>query len=251
MDSSEKEEVKTLKISILIFILCIILVKSNLNAQIRLMAYSDLGHSNVSEGLFLQSSAGVSYKLQQFELETSFRNDIISNNKSFFSGLNLGLTHFFDYKQRMYTIRTFFISTVLSGFVNERNYGVLLSSDKEQFNFKIGTGFKSIGLTRAAIETTQTDSEKRIYEIFNPLYHFSYLLNKNNTNWNVGVAVTNIDHFVINQATNPIASAFGHYKINDKVRLTAEIWYKTAGAFNLHVNYYGLFFRPGIIWELK
>ena len=173
MDSSEKEEVKTLKISILIFILCIILVKSNLNAQIRLMAYSDLGHSNVSEGLFLQSSAGVSYKLQQFELETSFRNDIISNNKSFFSGLNLGLTHFFNYKERTYTIRTFFISKVLSGFVNERNYGVLLSSDKEHFNFKIGTGFKSIGLTRAAIETTQTDSEKRIYEIFNPLYHFS------------------------------------------------------------------------------
>jgi len=251
LDSAEKKEIKTLKISFLIIIFCIVLIKSNLNAQIQLMAFSDVGHSNVSDGMFLQSSVGVNYEFRQFALESGIRNDIISNNKSFFSGFNLGLTHFFSYKQKKYDIKAFFISTVLSGFVNERNYSALIATHREHFNFKIGTGFRSIGFTQHAIETTQTNLENRIFEIFNPLYHFSYSLNKINKNWNVGVAVTNIDHFVINQPTNPITTAFGHYKINDSVRLTAEMWYKTAGAFNLHVNYFGWFFRPGIIWELK
>lgn len=240
-----------MKISIIVLFICFILVQSNLNAQVQLSAYSDIGHSNISEGIYLKTSANVLYKYRSLALQTDIQNDLISNNKTVFSGLNLNIAHYFSFKQKKYSIKTFFISTTLSNFVKERNYGAFISTENKHFNFKIGTGFKSIGFTRNTIETAGINSNQNVYEIFNPLYNFSYTLNKPTKPWNVGIGVTNMDNFVVNQATNPMTTVFGHYKLNESVRLTAEIWYKTAGAFNLHVNYFGLFFRPGIIWELK
>ncbi len=251
MDCSEKEEIKTLRISIIVPFICFILVQSNLNAQVQLSAYSDIGHSNISEGVYLKTSADISYKYRRFELQSGFHNDLISNNTTLFSGYKLNVSHFFRFKQKNYRAKLFFISTTLSDFVRETNYGLILSTENEHFNFKIGTGFKNIGFTKNAIAETGINANGSVQEIFNPLYHFSYTLNKPAKAWNIGIGVTNFDQYIVNQATNPMTTVFGHYKLNESVRLTAEIWYKTAGAFNLHVNYFGLFFRPGIIWELK
>jgi hypothetical protein len=176
---------------------------------------------------------------------------LISNNTTLFSGYKLNVSHFFRFKQKNYRAKLFFISTTLSDFVRETNYGLILSTENEHFNFKIGTGFKDIGFTKNANAETGINANGSVQEIFNPLYHFSYTLNKPANAWNIGIGVTNFDQYIVNQATNPMTTVFGHYKLNESVRLTAEIWYKTAGAFNLHVNYFGLFFRPGIIWELK
>lgn len=224
---------------------------SNLNAQVQLSAFSDVGHSNISEGIYLKTSANINYKYRNFALQTGFSNDIISNNTSLFSGFKLNVSHFFKIRQKEYSAKLFFISTTLSDFVNEKNYGLVFSAEKERFNLKIGTGFKRIGYTQHAIETVGLLSNENVYEIFNPLYSVSYNVNKPTKTWNVGIGLTNMDYFVVNQATNPMTTIFGHYTLSESVRLTAQIWYKTAGAFNLHVNYFGLFFRPGIIWKLK
>ncbi len=217
----------------------------------QLSAYSEIGHSNILEGIYLKTSANVLYKYRSLALQTGIQNDVISYNKTVFSGLNINLAHYFSFKQKKFSVKAFFISTILSDFVKERNYGAFLTTENKHFNFKIGTGFKCIGFTQHAIETAGINSNENVYEIFNPLYSFSYSLNKPTKLWNVEIGVTNMDNFVVNQATNPMTTVYGYYKLNDKVRLYAEVWYKTAGAFNLHVNYFGLFFRPGIIWELK
>ena len=235
----------------IIFFILLSLSCYNLNAQIQLSAYSDVGHSNISDGVYLKTAADISYKYRRFELQSGFQNDLISNNTTLFSGFKLNVSHFFRFKQKDYSAKLFFISTTLSDFILETNYGILLSTEKDHFNFKIGTGFKNIGFTKNAIAEKGINTNGSVQEIFNPLYHFSYTLNKPAKAWNIGIGVTNIDQYIVNQATNPMTTVFGHYKLNESVRLTAEIWYKTAGAFNLHVNYFGLFFRPGIIWELK
>ena len=235
----------------IIFFILLSLSCYNLNSQIQLTAYSDVGHSNISDGVYLKTAADISYKYRRFELQSGFQNDLISNNTTLFSGFKLNVSHFFRFKQKDYSAKLFFISTTLSDFILETNYGILLSTEKEHFNFKIGTGFKNIGFTKNAIAETGINSNGSVLEIFNPLYHFSYTINKPAKAWNIGIGVTNIDQYIVNQATNPMTTVFGHYKLNESVRLTAEVWYKTAGAFNLHVNYFGLFFRPGIIWEIK
>ena len=235
----------------IIFFILLSLSCYNLNAQIQLSAYSDVGHSNISDGVYLKTAADISYKYRRFELQSGFQNDLISNNTTLFSGFKLNVSHFFRFKQKDFSAKLFFISTTLSDFILETNYGILLSTEKEHFNFKIGTGFKNIGFTKNAIAEKGINTNGSVQEIFNPLYHFSYTLNKPVKAWNIGIGVTNIDQYIVNQATNPMTTVFGHYKLNESVRLTADIWYKTAGAFNLHVNYFGLFFRPGIIWELK
>lgn len=220
-------------------------------AQVSLETYSDLGHSNVSEGVFLKTSANLSYNFKQSGINAGIQNEIISNNKSFFSGFSLNFFHNFNIKQKAHKIKAFAMTYNLSDFVIERNYGVLFSNDNQRFIYKLGTGFKSIGFTKNALENFGINSNKQVFEIFNPLYSFSYFLYKPDNKWNVGICITNLDYFAINQATNPMTNVKGYYKINESVRLFAEFCYKTSGAFNLHVNYYGLNFRPGIIWEIK
>ena len=48
------------------------------------------------------------------------------------------------------------------------------------------------------------------------MYSFSYFLKPTDENWNVGLSVTNIDHFVINQETNPVMNLCGLYNASSR-----------------------------------
>jgi hypothetical protein len=83
------------------------------------------------------------------------------------------------------------------------------------------------------------------------MYSFGYYLKKDDDLWNAGLSLTNIDHFYISQETNTILCLQGFYKPGSQVSLFAESWYKTSGAPNLAINYFGFFFRTGITWTFN
>jgi hypothetical protein len=83
------------------------------------------------------------------------------------------------------------------------------------------------------------------------MYSFSYSIKPTTHKWNAGITVTNFDHFMINQETNPYVNLKGFFKICSPVRIFAEAWYKTAGALNMSSNYFGFLLRGGIVWNLN
>jgi hypothetical protein len=83
------------------------------------------------------------------------------------------------------------------------------------------------------------------------MYSFNFFLKPTDEQWNVGLSVTNIDHYIINQETNPVFNLQGFYKLKSPVKLFAQAWYKTAGITNLNLNYFGFFLRTGIIWNIN
>ncbi|MCD6597395.1 MAG: hypothetical protein J7L04_06895, partial [Bacteroidales bacterium] len=121
----------------------------------------------------------------------------------------------------------------------------------KHFIIRIGTNFKTYALNKKAISNYEIDTDTKIKENWNLMYSFSYYLKSFDNLWNVGISITNFDYFIINQETNPVFNLNAWYKPGTPLKLFIETWYKSSGAFNLSVNYFGFFVRTGIIWNIQ
>ena len=134
--------------------------------------------------------------------------------------------------------------------MNETNWGAFLDMEQGHFILKLGTGFRTYSYSKRTAEFYGFDESSGIRENWNLLYLFGYQVKSPDNPWNIGLSITNIDHFTISQETNPVFNVHGRYKPTPHLTLFGEGWYKSAGAFNLSVNYFGFFFRTGIAWDI-
>ncbi len=130
------------------------------------------------------------------------------------------------------------------------DYGIFLSAHSNHIDLTLGTGFKIYAFSqksRSAYNIEGTVS--KINENFNLLYSISFHINKPGRKWDAGIAITDLDYFVINQSTNPSISIFAHLKLNESLSLTVRAACKTAGLINMHCDIFGYFLRTGISWN--
>ena len=219
-------------------------------AQSGLSAYMDLGSNNVSDGFFMKTAGLVQYQFGKNSVEAGLQLDLISHNERVFSGYSLRVSRLLQIKEFPFEVQGFFLRTPFSDLLRETNWGMLLEMKHNHFAMRLGTEFRSFAFTRKAIDAYGYQEDERIRENWNLIYSFGYHLKPVDYPWNVGLSVTNIDHFVINQETNPILRLSGRYRVSLPLDLFMEAWYKSAGAFNLSVNYFGFFFRTGITWDI-
>ena len=132
----------------------------------------------------------------------------------------------------------------------ESNWGILANIERKHFTWKLGTEFRTYHVTKEAIENFDIESNKNLHENWNMMYLLGYNLYPADNLWNIGIAITNIDHFIINQETNPMFFLQGKYKVSLPLTIYFESWYKSAGTLNISANYFGFLFRTGLIWEL-
>jgi hypothetical protein len=229
-----------------------LLICLNLASQPGLSVYSDIGKNNVSQGIFIKSVTMGYYKSGKYKLETGFQTDLKNNNKYGFSGYTLDASRSFMLKQLPLELKGFLTRTYPNQILVETNWGALLKIRKKHFEMSIGTNFRSYSFRqRAANEYEINTKNTKVHEIYNLMYSFSYFLKPTDDNWNVGLSVTNIDYFIINQETNPVFNLSGLYKLSSQICLNIQAWYKCAGVTNLELNHFGYFFRTGIIWNIN
>ena len=126
MDSSKKE--KSLRKLFYIFVFVALAVSSK--AQTKLSFQTEVGHTNVSEGMFLKTAIGASYEIKGFEIETALESDVISEEQKLISGWNLSVLKEFEIAEREFSVKPYFIYSPFSGLLSETNWGccwVLLS----------------------------------------------------------------------------------------------------------------------------
>ena len=235
MDSSKKE--KALKIRLHI-VLLFIGFSQFATSQVEATVYTDFGHNQVA-GVFMKSVLAGDYEFNKFHIEAALESDVIGDETKLLAGLNAKFSREFSVKEFEMEGGLFFIFSPYSEILKEYNWGFLLSTERNYLNIKLGTNFRTYLIPNGNVS-----------ENGNLIYDFSYDLKKADNNWNLGASVTNFDHFLIHQETNPMFNIHGRYKINESLGLKAEIWYQTAGALNLHVNYFGTFLRTGLIWKI-
>ncbi|MEN8230953.1 MAG: hypothetical protein ABFS38_22545 [Bacteroidota bacterium] len=223
----------------------------NLEAQTGGSGYVDMGSNNVSNGFYLKTAALVQYQFGKNSVATGLQLDLKSNNSTVFSGYSIRGSRDLQVKGFPFELQGFGIWTPYAGLLRETNWGMSLSIRQNHFSIQLGTGFRSIAFTQKSIDTNMYEKGERIRENWNLLYSAGYHLKPLESHWNIGLTVTNLDHFLVNQETNPIFNLRGHYRISLPLDLFMEAWYKSAGAFNLSVNYFGFFIRTGIVWEIQ
>jgi hypothetical protein len=184
-------------------------------------------------------------------LEAGFQTDL-KNNKFGFSGYTLNASRILKIREIPLELRGFCTWTYPSEILEETNWGAFLKMRQKHFEMTIGTNFRSYNLRQKAIKDFEINTKKTtVHEIYNIMYSFSYYIKPSDDIWNIGLSVTNIDHFIINQETNPVFNLTGLYRISSPVSLYIQGWYKCAGVTNLELNHFGFFFRTGITWNIN
>ena len=223
----------------------------NVMAQPRITAFTDLGQNNVSDGLFIKATGLAAYQFSKYRIETGFQLDIKSNNENVFTGINVNALREFSLGKFSFEMDGFFVWTPYSGILRETNLGLMLNHNRRHFAFTIGTNFRTYAFTNKAIDNYELNGNTKIHENWNLMYLIGYYIKPIDNPWNIGLNITNIDHFLINQETNPEFNLRAIYTVKPPIRLFVESWYKSAGSLNLYVNHFGFFFRSGIIWNIN
>ncbi len=224
----------------------------DLSAQPGINIYTDFGENNVSQGLFIKTAGFASYKFGKYLLESGFQLDLKNTNNTFFSGFSMSGSRNFKITNFPLEITGFWISTPFSELLRETNWGARLNRESNHFEYLIGAHFRTYAFRQKAIrEYGIGQSASKIHETMNLLYSVGYQLKPRNNSWNAGILLTNYDNFMIEQETNPMLRLNGLYKLSSPLIIYLQAWYKSAGATNLAVNYFGFFFRTGIIWNIR
>jgi hypothetical protein len=110
----------------------------------------------------------------------------------------------------------------------------------------LGQDFKTYRVREKAISYEVEANVLR--ENFNLIYNIAYFVNGPEQPWNISLSLTNRDHFLINQETNPMLNLKAEYLVAPGMSLYLENWYKSAGSLNISAHYFGYFLRTGLIW---
>jgi len=237
---------------ITLIIVALFILNTSALAQLGLRLYTEIGKNNVSHGLYMKSSVMGGYRFKKYIVETSIQLDLKNGNKNVFSGYRINATRDFMIESVPLGLQAFFLYTTSFDILYETNWGASLNIRHNRFDMAIGTNFRTYAFTKKAIEQYGIlKNATKIHEIFNIMYSFNYYLNPTDDNWNAGLSITNIDYFMINQETNPIFILRGLYKLSEPICLFAQTSYRIAGLTNLQTNFFGLYFRTGLIWLIN
>ena len=235
----------------LVFVSFLLISCLDLSAQPGLNIYTDLGGSNVSQGLFVKSAVLASLQSGDNLLEAGFQADLRNTNNKVFPGFRINASRNFKINNLPLVINGFWIITPFSELLRETNWGGLLKHENKHFGFAIGSNFRTYAFRQKAIrEYGIADNARKIHETLNLMYSLDYQLKPRNSGWNVGFTLTNIDNFLIEQETNPMLRLNGFYRLSAPLSFYIQAWYKSAGATNLAVNYFGFFIRTGLLWTI-
>lgn len=204
----------------------------------------------MSEGLFIKTSVWGAYQMGKINVSGGGQFDLKSAGPNFFTGVSLIVTREFIIKEFQFDVQGLFLSNFFSDLAHEYDWGILANTELKHFTFKVGTEFRTYHITRKASEEYDIESDKNLHENWNIMYLAGYNLKPPDHNWNIGLGITNMDHFLINQEINPMFYFQGKYWITQSLMLYIEPWYQNSGSFNLSANYFGFFIRTGLIWKI-
>lgn len=225
-------------------------VSVHLKAQVLFSPYIDAGKSVVSDGFYIKTSVQGAYQYGKNKAEAGTQIDIKSTSRNVFSAVYLNASRELSIKDFQFEIQGLFMFNASSDEIHESDWGALVNIERKHFTANLGTEFRTYRITRRASEKYGIESNKRLHENWNLIYLLGYHVMPKDYKWNIGVSITNFDHFVISQETNPMVFLDGNYTINKSMTLFAETWYKGVGTFNIYADYYGILFRTGLIWKI-
>lgn len=240
---------KTKNAAKILMISLIILETLGAKAQSNLTGYFETGNNVVSDALFLKTAGLAEVQFGKNKFGAGIEFDLISNTKKGLTGYNLIVSRNFLIGELLIEAQGFYLLKSFSKIYRETNLGVLLSINFKHVSLNGGADFKTFGMSRAGKKIFESGSGNKIREPWNLLYSVSYTLNNEDKPWNIEISIDDYNDFIISQENNPILNLTGSYSIRPSVSLFIRSSYKSAGMMNTNINYFGFYFKTGIVWN--
>jgi hypothetical protein len=224
---------------------------SCLNAQFIMEGQLDLGNNNLSGGLYLQFSDLGYYEQNYWGCQAGYQLGLVQPQDVFFNSWFVNAYGKIPLGKIKLNLGGEYLWTAFSPDMREINWIVIASTSLKHWRFSLGNNSRIYRLSRKTARTDlNTDPDGRIIEGGNLMYSAGFAIKPPENKWNLTISITNFDHFIKQQETNPMAFMRFDYKLNEPLSLYSELWYKSTGFFNIRINYFGTFIRTGILWRL-
>ncbi len=225
------------------FIILFFFISFDLGAQSHISYYTYFGETQSSEGIYLKSSLRGQYKYKEHNINASIENSIIGSNTNVLSAIRLHVDKGFNIKSKYIKIKAFYLWNKPGKYIREHNWGITGKIYLNKITAEVGPHFRTLYY--------KEDIGSNIHENWNIIYDLSYYIRNEPKPWNIAIAVTNIDYFLLSQETNPSFYIRGIYNIKKKYSAFLEGRYKSSGSLNASVHYFGYSIKTGIRWNLK
>lgn len=227
-----------------------LLTPFSLYSQFSQTNYIDIGKNYVSQSVFVKPVSSSRFNYNNFSVSLSLE-FLLGTQTTGLSALNAGMAYELLLLKAPLTLGFAYLQSHPTQYVNELQYVVLMTWEKNRWIFQIGNNTRVFQLSRFALSNFSDNENlhQKIVEYRNLMYSCTYLLKKPESQWNIWVSVRNFDRFLIQQETNPLPAMGLYFDTQSRLRLFSEIWYQRAGLFNIRVNYFGVFTRFGLIWQ--
>lgn len=225
---------------------------TGIRAQMVFQSYLDVGENTVSNGVYVKSAFRAGYQLNRYKLVAGMQMDVMSNSPNVLTGTDIIGSRSVVVGETEVDIKGYFILNRFSDLMYEANWGLCFFARKsDHFAWGLGTNLKAYTInSEARAEYSITGAGARHFESLYLTYVFSGYLKPQSSNWNLSLSFTNVDYYLVNQATNPIFNLQAIYRLGPNLIIHCDAWYKQAGVFNISANYFGYFFRGGIILRI-
>jgi hypothetical protein len=215
--------------------------------------YTDLAKNNTCSGFRGRMAVVTTLGIKDYQLKTGFLWTWPRQIEVNYSGWFVHAGGYFRIRKPTFEVTILYLVNLVSANVRETNLGVTLGYTGRHFSITLGNnsrtylflkkGYREKGLNEAA--------GNAIIEPRNFMYSFAWNLKPKNHPWNTMLRLTNFDHFLIQQETNPMLALLLPVQFGKNLTLCPEFWYQPAGLLNLQVNYFGYYVRLGVTWKLR
>lgn len=229
----------------------VLIPEMGVRAQFVLQSYLEVGETNVSEGIYLKNGYRGQYHYDRFLLEAGLLAELNRSNTVRISGVELAVSRDIKLKQFPTTIKAFYLMNIVSEYFYESNAGLTLDlKGWNHLGLSVGNNLKTFTYTSLAMDEFQLSAtNRRFTEYFNLIYDLTAYLKPIGNEWNLGISLTNIDQYVLNQSTNPMFILGSNFSIKPGLTMNVDIGYKRAGIMNISAHHFGYFVRTGISWS--
>jgi hypothetical protein len=235
----------------ILFALAFLWLNPSMKAQNSLDGYLDIGKNQVSQGMYVQFSNAGCYEKTKWGLKAGYQLGLVQHKDVIFNSWYLNPYSKIKIGNVLLDLGSEYLWIAISQDLRETDLIVSARTTLNHWQLSFGTSFRTYRLSRdAAKDADQPYPERRITEKWNMIYNATYVLKPYENRWNLSGTFTNNDHFIIQQENNPMLNLRFDYKLNTRLNLYSELWYKPAGLMVIRVTYYGMFLRLGVSWKI-
>lgn len=220
--------------------------------QFKAGAFVGGGTNPLEKPVFLSSGVYANAKYKVFS--AGYAMDINFTNRDIraFNAIKTSLNYENWIKKTKFKIGLLYLFRPSTLLVAEHNIAIQIDYMIKNWEFRFGNNFRAFKFRKGIAEYLTSTEKKPLWESPNFMYMLRYYLKSDKYPIGAYVSITNFDWFIIEQESNPFVNIGAYYKLQDAgLNIFVDYNYQTAGFNNIRVNYFGMFFRTGVIWEIE